>query len=97
MTAKNAQNPEHTALLTECAGTAAGTGPRGGIGTLGEKSLHAALKLYYEPDSSRHEIPVGQYVADIVNEEGIIEIQTKHLSSMPNFFYMSDFLCIFAF
>lgn len=48
------------------------------IGTLGEKSLHAVLKRYYESDGSRHEIPVGSYIADIVGENGIIEIQTRN-------------------
>ncbi|MGN0474370.1 MAG: hypothetical protein ACI4IJ_04705 [Acutalibacteraceae bacterium] len=48
------------------------------IGTLGEKSLHAVLKQYYESDGSRHEIPVGSYIADIVGEHGIIEIQTRN-------------------
>lgn len=52
------------------------------IGTLGEKSLHAVLKCYYEPDSSRHEIAVGNFVADIVGEDGIIEIQTRSLSHL---------------
>ncbi len=48
-----------------------------GIGTLNEKTLHAVLKLYYEPCKARHEIQLGRYVADIVSEEGIIEIQTR--------------------
>lgn len=48
-----------------------------GIGTLNEKTLHAVLKQYYEPCEARHEIPLGSYVADIVSEEGIIEIQTR--------------------
>jgi hypothetical protein len=47
------------------------------IGTLGEKTLHAVLKQYYEPDSARHEVKVGSFVADIVSDEGIIEIQTR--------------------
>ncbi len=51
---------------------------RNSIGLLGEKSLHAVLKRYYEADDSRHEIPVGSYVADIVGEYGIIEIQTRN-------------------
>ena len=49
---------------------------RGGIGTLREKTLHAALKLYIEPDKEKHEIPVGAFVADVLNENGIFEIQT---------------------
>ncbi len=58
--------------------------PRAGdsIGTLGEKSLHAVLKWYYEPDGSRHEIPVGSYVADIVGEHGVIEIQTRGVAHL---------------
>lgn len=53
-----------------------GTLRRTGIGTMGEKGVHSTLKHYYEPDPSRHEIPVGGYVADIVGERGIIEIQS---------------------
>ena len=53
-----------------------------GIGTLGEKDLHALLKLHYEPDVSKHEQKVGTYVADILNEQGIIEIQTRQLHKL---------------
>lgn len=53
-----------------------------GIGTLSEKSMHAVLKRYFEPDESRHEISVGGFVADIVNENGIIEIQSRSLHGM---------------
>lgn len=49
----------------------------GGIGTLGEKTLHAVLKYYFEPSQACHEVPVGPYVADIKGEHGIIEIQTR--------------------
>ncbi len=48
-----------------------------GIGTLGEKVLHAVLKSYYEPDKSFHEIKACGFVADIKREEEIIEIQTS--------------------
>ena len=48
----------------------------GGIGTLKEKTLHAALKLYLEPDPLCREVGVGRFVADIVNPQGIMEIQT---------------------
>lgn len=48
-----------------------------GIGTLGEKTLHAVLKLYFDSDPAHHEISVGPYVADIRNEDGFIEIQTR--------------------
>lgn len=48
-----------------------------GIGTLGEKALHAVLKHYLCPDEQTHEVPVGRFVADILCEDGIIEIQTR--------------------
>ena len=48
-----------------------------GIGTLGEKSVHAALKAYFEPQSDNTEIRIGSFVADIAGEDGIIEIQTR--------------------
>ena len=53
-----------------------------GIGTLGEKSLHAVLKAYYEPFGALHEQKLGRYVADILNEEGVTEIQTRNLGKM---------------
>lgn len=55
---------------------AAAARSREGIGTMGEKGVHSALKHYYEPDTDCHEIPVGGYVADIVGENGVIEIQS---------------------
>ena len=48
-----------------------------GIGTLGEKTLHAVLKRYFEPNEAYHEIKAGGFVADIVNDGGVIEIQTR--------------------
>lgn len=51
--------------------------PREVIGTLGEKSLHAILKHYFEPYSENHEIKLGSFYADIVGQDGIMEIQTK--------------------
>jgi len=55
---------------------------RGGIGTLGEKTLHAVLKDFFEPDAEAHEIRVGPYVADIVGEGGIVEIQTGNFDRL---------------
>ncbi len=49
---------------------------KGGIGTLGEKSVHAALKYACQPYADSREIKIGSYVADIVGEHGIIEIQS---------------------
>ena len=49
---------------------------RTGIGTYREKTVHAVLKNYFEPYSDGHELKIGDFVADIVGEDGIIEIQT---------------------
>jgi hypothetical protein len=55
-----------------------------GIGTLNEHSVHAFLKRYYETDSVAHEIKIGRYIADIVGEHGIIEIQTGSFDRLKN-------------
>lgn len=52
---------------------------REGIGTLGEKTLHAVLKYFYQPDAAFHEQKIGSYFADIAKEGEIIEIQTRQL------------------
>lgn len=53
-----------------------------GIGTLSEKTLHAFLKNYYEPDVDKQEIPIDRYVADIFTGKEIIEIQTAQFNRM---------------
>lgn len=55
---------------------------RSGIGTLSEKTLHAVLKYYIEPDETYHEIPTCGYVADIRRGDEIIEIQTGNFNVM---------------
>ncbi len=55
---------------------------RQGIGTLGEKSVHAVLKEYIDPRPLCHEVPVGPYVADVCNEEGFFEIQTRDFARL---------------
>lgn len=57
---------------------------RNGIGTLGEKTLHAVLKSYFEPHEDSQEIKLGNYVADIAGENGIIEIQTQNFNALRN-------------
>lgn len=47
-----------------------------GIGTLSEKTVHAVLKRYLVPDEKFHEIKCGRYVADILYNGEIMEIQT---------------------
>lgn len=53
-----------------------------GIGTMSEKSVHAVLKNYFEPHMDSQEQQIGGYVADIVGEDGIIEIQTGNFSHL---------------
>ena len=55
---------------------------RNGIGTLGEKTLHAVLKKYLEPDETYHEIKIKNFFADIATPDGIIEIQTRNFSNL---------------
>ncbi|MBR1864517.1 MAG: hypothetical protein IJ806_10565 [Ruminococcus sp.] len=54
---------------------------RAGIGTLGEKSVHAVLKEYYSFGDGK-EVRIGGFVADIVGEDGIIEIQTRQVGRL---------------
>lgn len=53
----------------------------GGIGTLGEKTLHATLKLWIDEDVTHHEITLPNgCVADIFDGERVTEIQTANFS-----------------
>ena len=47
------------------------------IGTYGECTLHATLKQRIEPDASLHEVRYKGYIADILNADGVTEIQTR--------------------
>ena len=60
--------------------TEAGVMPEEGrIGTYGEKRLHRMLKHWCCPDTDCHEQAVGRFVADILRDGQIIEIQTGSL------------------
>ncbi len=64
-------------------GRAMGEGrERDGIGTLGEKTVHAVLKDYYAPEREMQEVRVAGFIADIYTGEEIIEVQTRSFSSM---------------
>ncbi len=52
------------------------------IGTLSEKTIHAVIKNYLSPDTSCHEIKIGSFYADILNNQGIIEIQTRNFDKL---------------
>ncbi len=55
---------------------------RSGVGTMGEKTLHAVLKLYFDSDEAHHEVKTGSFFADISNDHGIIEIQTRQFDKL---------------
>lgn len=60
--------------------------PSAGIGTLGEKSLHAALKAWVSQPGDQLEVKVDGYVIDVCRpaESGqeLIEIQTRSFSAL---------------
>ena len=47
------------------------------IGTYQERALHAELKRLLEPDETLHEVRYKGYIADILNANGAIEVQTR--------------------
>lgn len=53
-----------------------------GFGTLQEKTLHAVMKLAYEPDEDCHEVPVEGFIADIYNKGHITEIQNGNFGKL---------------
>lgn len=53
-----------------------------GFGTLKEKTVHAVMKLYYEPEEDCHEIPIEGYIADIYSGNRIIEIQNGNFNKL---------------
>lgn len=53
-----------------------------GIGTLGEKSLHAALKKWLARSGDRMEERVDGFIVDILRGRDVIEIQTRNFSAL---------------
>lgn len=53
-----------------------------GFGTLQEKTVHAVMKLYYEPNMDYHEVPIEGYIADIYTGDQIIEIQNGNFNRL---------------
>lgn len=54
------------------------------IGTYNERSQHRALKFFFEPDPSYHEIPVHTYIADVCKNGHIYEIQTSGFGNLTS-------------
>ncbi len=53
-----------------------------GIGVQNEKSLHAALKLWYARPGDQLEAKVDGFIVDIVRDDLMIEIQTRNLAAI---------------
>ncbi len=54
------------------------------IGVLNEKPLHASLKTWYAQPGDRFEVPVDGFVIDIVRDNVLLEIQTRHFSAIKS-------------
>ena len=52
------------------------------IGILSEKIMHLTLKYYFSPFDSDHEVKLGGFYADAVNEDGIVEVQTRSFKNL---------------
>jgi hypothetical protein len=53
-----------------------------GIGLVRERPLHASIKEWYAQEGDRVEVPVDEFVIDIVRDDLLIEIQTRGFSMM---------------
>jgi hypothetical protein len=54
------------------------------IGTLSEKSIHSYIKSLLEKDNKYHEVRVGNYIADILHGNNVVEIQTQQFEKLLN-------------
>ena len=52
------------------------------IGVLSEKTLHSVIKRFIESNEALQEVKVGGYYADIKNDDGIFEVQTRSLNRL---------------
>lgn len=52
------------------------------IGEIKEKSIHSCLKNYFEDNKDFQEVRVDNFICDIKNEYGIIEIQTRSFDKL---------------
>lgn len=73
---------DHTRFLEAYQKTAYANRERNGIGTLSEKTLHALLKNYFEPDEAKQEVKIGSYFADVFTGTEIIEVQTRQFNRL---------------
>lgn len=54
----------------------------GGVGTLSERMLHRTLKYYIDENTENHEREYLGSIADILNSDGVTEIQTRSLERL---------------
>jgi hypothetical protein len=54
------------------------------IGVLNEKPLHASLKTWYAQPGDRFEVPIDGFVIDIVRDDVLLEIQTRHFGAIKS-------------
>ena len=52
------------------------------IGVLSEKTLHSVIKRFIEPNEALHEVKISGYYADIKNDDGIFEVQTRSFNKL---------------
>ena len=52
------------------------------IGVLSEKTLHSVIKRFIEPNEFLHEVKISGYYADIKNDDGIFEVQTRSFNKL---------------
>jgi hypothetical protein len=47
------------------------------IGTLKEKDIHKSIKFLIDSDENNHEKKIGKFHVDVLNKNGIFEVQTR--------------------
>lgn len=52
------------------------------IGLLSEKTVHAVVKKYIEPNPKNHEVKIEGFYADIINDKGVIEVQNRNFNQL---------------
>ena len=65
-----------------CRGLCGEVPSRKKIGVLSEKTLHSVIKRFIEPNEALQEVKVGGYYADIKNDDGIFEVQTRSFNRL---------------
>ncbi len=78
----NPKYADNERFMEACRGVLGQERVRDGIGTLSEKTLHAVIKRFIEPDEVFHEVKIGRNVADVQNAEGIFEVQTRAFNKL---------------